>query len=40
VTDAGIEHGQVIDLPPFGLVILSVQDPDGINLGFAALRLR
>lgn len=36
LTAAGIEHGQVTDLPPFGLVILSVQDPDGINLEFAA----
>jgi len=38
LTAAGIEHGQVTDLPPFGLVILSVQDPDGINLEFAAPR--
>lgn len=37
-TAAGIEHGEVTDLPPFGLVILSVQDPDGINLEFAAPR--
>ena len=27
-----------IDLPPFGLVILSLQDPDGINLELAAPR--
>lgn len=35
---AGIEHGEVTDLPPFGLVILSLQDPDGINLELAAPR--
>jgi catechol 2,3-dioxygenase-like lactoylglutathione lyase family enzyme len=35
---AGIEHGEVTDLPPFGLVILSVQDPDDVNLEFAAPR--
>lgn len=35
---AGIEHGDVTDLPPFGLVILSVQDPDDVNLEFAAPR--
>ncbi|WP_443027267.1 VOC family protein [Sphingomonas sp. LR61] len=35
---AGIDHGDVTDLPPFGLVILSVQDPDDVNLEFAAPR--
>ena len=35
---AGIAHGDVTDLPQFGLVILSVQDPDNINLEFAAPR--
>ena len=35
---AGIEHGEVTDLPPFGVVILSVQDPDDVNLEFAAPR--
>lgn len=35
---AGIEHGEVTDLEPFGLVILSVQDPDDINLELAAPR--
>lgn len=38
LTAAGIEHGEVTDLPAFGLVILSVQDPDDINLEFAAPR--
>ncbi|AMM21354.1 glyoxalase [Frondihabitans sp. PAMC 28766] len=36
--EAGVEHGDVTDLPPFGLVILSVQDPDDINLELAAPR--
>ena len=35
---AGIEHGDITDLPRFGLVILSVQDPDNINLELAAPR--
>lgn len=38
LTAAGIEHGQVTDLPRFGVVILSLQDPDGINLELAAPR--
>jgi glyoxylase I family protein len=38
LTAAGVEHGEVTDLPPFGLVILSLQDPDGINLELAAPR--
>ncbi len=38
LTDAGIPHGAVTDLPPFRLVILSLQDPDGINLELAAPR--
>lgn len=33
---AGIEHGAVTALPAFGLAILSVQDPDDINLELAA----
>jgi glyoxylase I family protein len=36
LTAAGIAHGDIIDLPRFGVVILSVQDPDDINLEFAA----
>ncbi|MGI3781480.1 MAG: VOC family protein [Janthinobacterium lividum] len=38
LTEAGVAHGEVTDLPPFGLVILSLQDPDGINLELAAPR--
>jgi glyoxylase I family protein len=33
---AGIEHGAVIELGDAGMTILSVQDPDDINLEFAA----
>jgi glyoxylase I family protein len=33
---AGIEHGQVRQLRGFGIVILSFQDPDGINLELTA----
>ncbi len=36
LTAAGIEHGEVTDLPAFGLTILSLQDPDDINLELAA----
>ncbi len=32
----GGEHGAVTELPAFGLAILSVQDPDDINLELAA----
>ena len=28
----GVEHGEVRDLPPFGIIILSFSDPDGIQL--------
>ena len=38
LTEAGIPHGEVTDLPPFRLVILSLQDPDNINLELAAPR--
>lgn len=38
LTAAGITHGEVTDLPAFGLVILSLQDPDDINLELAAPR--
>ena len=27
----GVEHGEVRDLPPFGITILSFSDPDGIQ---------
>jgi glyoxylase I family protein len=33
---AGIPHGRVTELPAFGVVILSVQDPDDINLELCA----
>ncbi|GGB35405.1 glyoxalase [Flexivirga endophytica] len=33
---AGIEHGQVRDLPDAGLSILSFQDPDNINIELTA----
>lgn len=34
--EAGIEHGEINDLTDFGIAILSVQDPDGINLELTA----
>ena len=34
--DAGIEHGQLIDLGGLGMAIVSVQDPDDINLELSA----
>lgn len=33
---AGIHHGDVSELTEFGMVILSVQDPDDINLELSA----
>lgn len=33
---AGIEHGAINDLTDAGLAILSIQDPDGINLELTA----
>ena len=35
---AGVEHGQVTELTGFGIAILSVQDPDDINLELTAPR--
>jgi glyoxylase I family protein len=32
----GIEHGEVRDLPPFGITILSFSDPDCIQLELTA----
>ena len=32
----GVEHGDVRDLPPFGITILSFSDPDGIQLELTA----
>ena len=34
--DAAVEHGDVLELAGFGIAILSVQDPDGINLELTA----
>ena len=34
---AGIPHGEVTDLGDVGLLILSLQDPDGINLELTAV---
>ena len=33
---AGVEHGEVTELAEFGIAILSVQDPDDINLELTA----
>jgi hypothetical protein len=33
---AGDTHGQVTELPAFGLAVLSIQDPDDINLELSA----
>ena len=33
---AGVEHGEVMELAGFGIAILSVQDPDDINLELTA----
>ena len=32
----GVEHGEVRDLPAFGITILSFSDPDGIQLELTA----
>lgn len=32
----GVEHGEVRDLPAFGITILSINDPDGIQLELTA----
>lgn len=34
--EAGITHGEIIDLPAAGLAILSFQDPDDINVELTA----
>ena len=36
LSEAGIEHGEVIDLDDAGLAILSFQDPDDINVELTA----
>lgn len=32
----GVEHGEIRDLPPFGITILSFSDPDGIQVELTA----
>ena len=34
--ERGVEHGEVIDLPSFGIAILSFSDPDGVHLELTA----
>ena len=34
--ERGVEHGEVRDLPPFGITILSFSDPDGIQVELTA----
>jgi glyoxylase I family protein len=36
LADAGVEHGEILQLDGFGIAILSLQDPDGINLELSA----
>jgi catechol 2,3-dioxygenase-like lactoylglutathione lyase family enzyme len=36
LSEAGIEHGEVTDLTDAGMVILSFQDPDDINIELTA----
>jgi glyoxylase I family protein len=36
LTDAGIKHGEIIDLTDAGMAILSIQDPDDINIELTA----
>ena len=36
LTEAGIEHGEIIDLTDAGIAILSLQDPDDINVELTA----
>lgn len=36
LTEAGIEHGDIIELEDGGLAILSFQDPDNINIELSA----
>jgi glyoxylase I family protein len=36
LTEAGIEHGEIIRLEVFGIAILSFSDPDGIHLELTA----
>lgn len=32
----GVPHGEIMDLTPFGIAIMSVDDPDGIHLELTA----
>ena len=34
--DAGIKHGEILELPGFDIAVLSLQDPDDINLELTA----
>ena len=34
--ERGMEHGEVIELAPFGIAILSFSDPDGVHLELTA----
>ena len=34
--EAGIEHGEIMDFPDAGMAILSLQDPDDINIELTA----
>jgi glyoxylase I family protein len=34
--EAGVEHGELIEMAQFGIVILSFEDPDGIHLELTA----
>ena len=36
LTEAGVEHGEIIDLDDAGIAILSLQDPDDINVELTA----
>lgn len=36
LTQAGVQHGQIIDLADTGIAILSFQDPDDINIELTA----
>lgn len=36
LAEHGVPHGQVLDLPDFGIAILSFSDPDGVHLELSA----
>jgi glyoxylase I family protein len=36
LTDRGVTHGDIKDLPAFGIAVMSVDDPDGIHLELSA----